>query len=485
MLVLRPIPPPPAFVALNQPLPPTIQSSSTATDPYGRALEFLYDRLDYERQTRGAAKYAFRLHRITDLLRRLDLDRYLHRAGQPPAVPLIHLAGTKGKGSTATMVSSVLTAAGYRNGLYSSPHLHCLEERFRVDGQPCTSQQLIELVDRASGPVIEMEKSVGPPSFFELTTALALLHFDSVDCRAIVMEVGLGGRLDSTNVCSPSVTCVTSIGLDHQHVLGQTLPEIAAEKAGIIKPGIPVVSGVTDPASVEVIRARAESQGAPLFQLGEHFDVHCQPNADWGSSVTVQGHTAPLAPSHQMEVAMEGEHQARNAAIAAVVFDLLRDKGMKLDEAALRAGVAASRCPGRIERWALSEDRIAIVDSAHNEDSIDALCKTLAARCAGRPITLVFGTSIDKSVEPMLERLAQVASRLVLTRFLGNPRFREPNEIRPLVPNRIASVTEVVQDPIQACQTALAKTPPGGVLAICGSFFLAAETRKWVQEQNE
>ena len=176
---------------------------------------------------------------MSELLSDLGLGRFLHSSHPVPPVPLIHIAGTKGKGSVAAMAASILTASGLRTGLYTSPHLHRLEERFRVDGQICSPKQLVPLVERLRQTVDppssnDPSSGEGNASFFELTTALALLHFEREKCEAIVLEVGLGGRLDSTNVCAPSVSVVTSIGLDHQHVLGEDVVQIAAEKAGII-----------------------------------------------------------------------------------------------------------------------------------------------------------------------------------------------------------------------------------------------------------
>ncbi|MEM1069703.1 MAG: Mur ligase family protein [Planctomycetota bacterium] len=462
-----------------------------ATGEYERSLQFLYNRLNYERQVRGAEDYPFRLQRFIKLLQELDLGHFLHEPGVDPSVPLIHIAGTKGKGSTATMVSSVLTDAGYRTGLYSSPHLHDLEERFRIDGLPCTPKQLVDLVDSLRAPTTQIEQADGALSFFELTTALALLHFQRQHCDVVVVEVGLGGRLDSTNVCAPSVTAITSIGLDHQHVLGHTLEKIAAEKAGIIKSPVPVVSGATQPEVNAVIRDKANTVGAPFYCLGNHFDVDYQPASDWGSSAVFRGHRAPLARERRIQLSMEGAHQAKNAAIAAVLIDLLRDrtlvrgKPFQISESAIERGLANCHCIGRTERWLLNDNRMAIVDSAHNDDSIEALCDTLRQRCADRPIVTVFGTSTDKTVEPMLNRLAEVSTRLVLTRFLGNPRYRDPEQLRPLVSESIRNQTEVVEDPLRACEIALSSTPPGGTLVVCGSFFLAAECRHWIAQQSK
>lgn len=420
---------------------------------------------------------------MTELLQKLGLAHLLHQPGVKASVPLVHIAGTKGKGSVATMVSSVLAEAGYRTGLYSSPHLHRLEERFRVNGEPCTPDQMVALVDGLRGPAKQMEDADDPPTFFELTTAMALLHFDRVQCEAIVLEVGLGGRLDSTNVCAPSVSAITSIGFDHQHVLGHTLEEIAGEKAGIIKPGVPVVSGVSQPETIQVVRQRSATQHAPLYQLGIDFEFNHQRDADWGSIVNVGSNHPDLRGQNEFLLSMEGDHQARNSAVAAVILKLLHGQGLEVSSQAIRGGMANACCIGRIERWRLSDDRSAIVDSAHNEDSIRALCQTLRQRFEGRPITCVFGTSIDKSAEPMLDLLGDTVTDLVLTRFHGNPRYREPQELQSLILEPLAARTEVIDDPIAACEAALQSTPAGGVLVICGSFFLAAECRHWVQNQ--
>ena len=450
----------------------------------GCTLIYLYGRINYERIAGSTQRYTFRLQRITELLKQLGLADYLFDHGLPPLsnvpkVPLVHIAGTKGKGSTAAMVSSVLTAAGLRTGLYTSPHLHRLEERFRIDSVPCSADQLLDLVQRLVPAVPSVERCYGPPSFFDLTTALAMLHFDSSKCDAIVLEVGLGGRLDSTNVCSPSVTAITSIGLDHQHVLGETLTvQIAAEKSGIIKPNVPVVSGVADPDAAGVIAAVADKHQCQLFQLGRDFDVLASPAADWGARWNFAGLRPPLRNQMQISLRMEGDHQSRNAAIAIAVLDLLRDQRVEIPTTAIEEGFGQLQCIARVERFSLPNGVIGIVDAAHNRDSIAALCQVLGRR-GKHPISVVFGTSIDKQAEAMLASLGEVVDRVVLTRFWGNPRFRPPQELVPLLPASLRETSRVVEDPVQACLSALPSVTPGGTLVVCGSFFLAAETRQW------
>ena len=455
-------------------------------DAYDRALRFLYDRIDYERMaTSKAVRYRFRLQRMIDLLSGLGLQHFLYRPDTAPKKLLVHVAGTKGKGSVATMVAAMLSASGLKTGLYTSPHLHRLEERFRVDGEPCSEIELIGLVDQLRGMLNADSGDAGSPSFFEMTTAMALLHFERTSCDAIVLEVGLGGRLDSTNVCSPTLSVVTSIGLDHQHVLGDNLVQIAREKAGIIKQHVPVISGVADADAVDVIRGQARQHQCEMFQLGIDFDFDHQPDERWGSKVLYRGLRSPLTQRLQVDLPLEGAHQARNATIAIAVTDLLRERGTEITHDAVRSGLASLSCEGRIERFDLPGEVLGIVDAAHNEDSINALCHCLHMRSSDRKVCVVFGTSLDKSAEPMLASLAKVADRILLTRFHGNPRFRDPHELEPLLPAALREQGIVIEDPIEACQRGQQLASPGGTLVVCGSFFLAAETRFWMREQAE
>ncbi|MGB7348101.1 MAG: folylpolyglutamate synthase/dihydrofolate synthase family protein [Pirellulaceae bacterium] len=482
---------------------------------YSKAIGFLCDRINYEKLASGTARYPFRIHRTGALLKKLGLSGYLADQVSRPLVPIVHIAGTKGKGSTSTMVASILTAAGFRTGLYTSPHLIDLEERFRIDGNPCSRLELAELTERIAPVAKELaDEDQGVPSFFELTTAAALLHFHTQKCDAIVLEVGLGGRLDSTNVCMSSVTAITSIGLDHQHVLGNTLAEIAGEKAGIIKSGVPVVSGVrsvggdTVPISRDaaaVIATKATEANAPLIQLGRDFDFKSVPDADWGSRLDFQ--TLKECPSPttsdatrlgDVELKLDGDHQAHNASLAIqIVAQLRSDRDgsplLKISDQAIRSGLKNVKCPGRIERFRLPGDVTVIVDAAHNDDSVNALCRCLDQRKGDRSLAIVFGTSQDKSAESMLQRLAPRADLLVLTQYAGNPRFRPTKDLLPMVPQAAIRKTIVGATPIEACRSGLEfvresmggdSTFVGGTMVVCGSFFLAAETRSWIESQS-
>lgn len=485
---------------------------------YLAAIEYLYSRIDYER-TADSRPYPFRLRRMRELLDRLEL-----RCVAGDEIPVVHIAGTKGKGSTATMVAAMLTAGGVRTGLYTSPHLIDLAERFVVDGELATRGEVIDLVNsvrRVADRLADSES--GPPTFFELTTAIALLHFRRQGCQAVVLEVGLGGRLDSTNVCRPAVTAITSIGLDHQHILGNSLAEIASQKAGIIKPAVPVVSGVSEGPAAAVIESISRKQRAPIYRLGRDFDFHIRPSGrdvndesdcdtaadrqpQWSSRLDICGRDdlplntgepsvaidrVAVTPRHDWRLPLGGNHQGRNAAVACMILDLLNAAttdprvtaespprlatAIGLDSQA--RGLAAVRCAGRIERFLAADQTEVILDTAHNVDSIAALCETLRERAAGRTVTVIFGTSRDKDHRPMLEQLVGVANRLILTRYHGNPRYRPPADMLLDLPAGFISQTE--ESPATALTIARqAAQPPGEhLIVVCGSFFLAAEVR--------
>lgn len=443
---------------------------------YPAAIEYLYSQINYER-TVESKPYAFRLRRMRDLLEMLAL-----RGVAGDDLPVVHIAGTKGKGSTATMVAAMLAASGIRTGLYTSPHLVDLEERFVVDGQCASKPEVASLIAAVRDAAERLaDSAAGPPTFFELTTAVALLHFKRRDCRAVVLEVGLGGRLDSTNVCVPKATAITSIGLDHQHILGGTLAEIAFQKAGIIKPGVPVVSGISGGEAAEVIERVARQRGAPLLKIGTDFDFSAEPlpNA-WGSRFDLNSKHPSVRQRLGWHLPLDGAHQGRNAAIACTIMDLLWHSGNETSLDAQASGLAQVKCAGRIERFLASDGGEVIIDTAHNIDSITALCDCLDERAKGRTVTIIFGTSRDKDHIPMLRRLCETAGRLVLTRYHGNPRYREPAELMAALPQgRTATIQECPETAL-AIARQNAQPPDKHLIVICGSFFLAAEVRPLV-----
>ena len=322
------------------------------------ALSFLYDRIDYERNAAVPARsQGLHLNRMRDLLRRLGNPH--HRLN------VVHIAGTKGKGSTASMIASVLVQAEFRVGLYTSPHLQRLEERFVVNGQSCTQQQLVDLIEHVRPAVVELDQQRAANdcglTFFEITTAMALAHFDRESVDIAVLEVGMGGRLDSTNVCHPLVSVITNISLDHTRQLGNTLASIAAEKAGIIKPRVPVVSGVVPAEPREEIARVAAMHNSQLLALDKDFHFSFKSPVATNSPLLPQGTliysengdgsagTTGQDRRLSLKLGLLGRHQAANAAVAVATIGRLKSLGWAIPDEAIVQGVAVAECPARIE----------------------------------------------------------------------------------------------------------------------------------------
>ncbi len=384
------------------------------------------------------------------------------------------------------MIASMLAADNRTVGLYTSPHLVHLEERFQVNGTPCTPAELIELVEAVRMAAEEVEAmGEGAPTFFELTTAMAMEYFRRKQCEVSVIEVGLGGRLDSTNVCDPVVSVITHVGLDHQHILGDTVEKIAVEKAGIIKPGVPIVSGVRSLAAAAVIAAAAQERAAPLWQIGRDFEVHPRtgPKGEHPKGTGSKGtrhtncfdfhsHSPGLHDRQDWSVSLEGNHQLGNAAVALAVMDCLEPIRLGASAAAQRQGLATLACQARIERFC--EKPEIILDAAHNVDSIGALCMVLLNRPAKGKTVVVFGTSADKDAGNMLAMLANVADTMILTRYWSNPRWYDPAALAEMARN---DDTIIHAQPLDALDAAIRLAGIDGQVVICGSFFLAAELR--------
>jgi dihydrofolate synthase/folylpolyglutamate synthase len=427
---------------------------------YDEALAVWYGRINYE--VRAARPGDLKLERMRALLRRL---------GDPhDRLRLVHVTGTKGKGSTAAMLAAVLHAAGYRVGLFTSPHLTHVEERIRVDGVPISREELTARIAAVLPAVEAMEGGSLPgPTFFEIGTALSFLHFLYRRCDIAVIEVGLGGRFDSTNVCRPLVSVITSVGLDHTAQLGNTLEAIASEKAGIIKPGVPVVSGVIDPGPREIIRRTAREQRAPLRELREQFRFEYQTGR-----VTVKTERTAF-PS--LELNLLGEHQAHNAALAVATVERLRDAGLAVPEAAIRRGLATVRWPARVE--VLSRSPVVILDTAHNVPSAEALVATLRQSFPEvRHKSVVFAVSADKQFPEMLRVMAGYFDHFHLTQYGNNPRCVPPETLAEVL-TTVAPQTAVSIHPTSADAWAAARSCATAEDLVCvtGSVFLAGELR--------
>jgi dihydrofolate synthase/folylpolyglutamate synthase len=433
------------------------------------ARAFWYGLINFEQ--RSPAPTDLKLDRIRELLARLgDPQRRLR---------IIHVAGSKGKGSTAAMLASVLRQAGYRTGLFTSPHLCRVEERFLVDSQPISTPELTVLLNDIRD-VIERQRRAGTTgfTFFEVATAVGFLHFVRRRVGAAVFEVGLGGRLDSTNVCLPELAVITSISYDHTRQLGSRLASIATEKAGIIKPQRPVVSGATAPEARPVIARISQERQAPLRQLGVDFHFHHEPG-----QVTAQGvqparvqvrtrrRTWPL-----LEVGLLGEHQAANAAVVVVAVEVLRERGWYLPDHAVAAGLAQVSWPARME--IVGRRPLVVLDCAHNVASAEALVQTLQTSFPPGRRLLVFAGSSDKDLPGMFAVLAPHFAHVFLTRYTDSSRGVPPEQLAELLCRHSAVPASVHATPTEAFAAAQTVADPEDLICITGSVFLAGELRR-------
>ena len=353
------------------------------------------------------------------------------------------------------MVSQILVAAGIRTGLFTSPHLECFEERIRINGEPIATRQLIELVNELAAIVEKIDGTAGhlKPTFFELTTALGWLAFQRNAVRIAVLEVGLGGRLDSTNLCCPEVCAITSISRDHTHILGSRLSQIAAEKAGIIKDTVPVVCGTLPAEAEAVIRKLAAEKSAPVLSAASSSPFPCS---------------------------LAGRHQQKNAAVAAAITDQLRHRGWSIPSNAVTDGLQQVTWPARVE--IMSRKPLIVLDAAHNWASCGALLETLQELHTGGRRILIFSTSADKNAHSLLRRLAPEFDTLLLTAFQSNPRALGVSDLASAARQVTARPFHVTQDPSSAWKAAQCLSQPDSLICVAGSFFLAAELRDQISE---
>ena len=456
---------------------------------YQAAIDFLYSRINYEK---GHASYSASNYRL-DRMRRL-----LSLLGNPQnRYQIVHVAGTKGKGTTSVAIATLLNACGFRVGIYTSPHLLRLEERIRCVGRDCTPNELVSLVDRMRGPAetLEME-GTGRPTFFELTTAMGLLRFAEVGCDYVVLEVGLGGRLDSTNVCQPAACVITSISLDHQAQLGNTIAEIASEKAGIIKPKIPVISTARHPDARRVIEQVASQQAAPLCFIDRNFSIHWKPVHALNSASNTSPARAEVSyqtsfPSSWIgnscwQLPLLGRHQADNLAGALAVMDVLAKSWPQTatPQTTLQSAILDLSIPARLQ--IVAQSPVQIIDSAHNPASVTAAMDALDDHFPNLPRTVVFASSRDKDFEEMLSILILRSQRIVLTTYQNNVRgvpLPDLLEVAHAVRHRLTQssstnpLAEIMSasDASTAWELAKRCTEPNEILCGIGSFFLAAE----------
>ncbi|NDY42934.1 bifunctional folylpolyglutamate synthase/dihydrofolate synthase [Dissulfurirhabdus thermomarina] len=402
---------------------------------------------------------------------RLGLERMeavLDALGHPErAVPVVHVAGTNGKGSAAALITAILSAAGLRVGLYTSPHLHCLAERFRIGGRPIPEPELAERIHR----IRRLVEAGCELSYFEATTAIAFDWFRDAAVDLAVVETGLGGRLDATNVVVPRVSVITGVGLDHRSYLGRTLAAIAREKAGIVKPGVPVVSGVRRAAARRVVHGRCRELAAPLSEPGRDFTVRRW--SDLGFH-----YRGALWRLRRISLALRGAHQVRNAGLAVRACEILAAQGVPVTGAHVRAGCRRVSWPGRLE--VLAGPIRVLLDGAHNPDGVRALRAALDAGREWPPPerrVLLWGCSDeggDKDYAGMLALVAGAAGRVVVTEPPGP---RRPVRVADWRGVSLPPGARLEVDWRRALDTAREELGPGDLLCVAGSLYLVGAVR--------
>ena len=437
---------------------------------YNAAVRYLLERTDFERSR--SVKYnetTFKLERMEQLLAKL---------GNPhQQIRTVHVAGTNGKGSTVHMIASMLQACGYTVGVYTSPHLVELRERILINGQSIDRAVFAEAVKQVAKAA---EKAGVEPTFFEVVTAVCFKHFAEQAVDIAVVEVGLGGRLDSTNVIRPEACVITSIDFDHTKLLGNTLEEIAREKAGIFKKDVPAFIFESEPAVQQAIAEVAERVGAPLRTVNKDIDYSARfcVTEDLGPHTRVCLYTKTSRLEH-LPVPLPGEHQASNCGLALAVVDHLKTVGFDCPEDKITTGLAATKVPGRMQ---LVWDRPRVlVDGAHNPAAVGALMRCVGAHVPYDSMICVFGCCSDKDVPGLIDKVNLGADKVIFTRAAGNPRAADPEDLQKLFHERSGKMSQVARSLPEALEMATRAVSREDLVCVTGSFYLVGETLKHLQ----
>ncbi len=432
---------------------------------YHQALDYILSFADYERASRSAV--VFDLRRMEALLTRLGNPHLAARS--------IQVAGTKGKGSTAAMLTSVLTMAGYRTGLYTSPHLHSFTERIQVDMKPVSEEEFATLTERIRPEVevVNLQGEWGELTTFELLTALAFSYFKERGVDFQVLETGLGGRLDATNVVNSQVCVITSISFDHMEVLGNNLAQIAAEKAGIIKPGNWLVCAPQSPEASAVIDKVCQEKGARLVKVGE--DITWQKTSSNLSQQSFQ--LRGRIHNYDLVLPLLGEHQLENAACAVAALEVLSNSGARISPQSIATGIAQVRWQGRLQ--ILQQEPLLIVDGAHNVDSAKKLTQALKQNFDFDRLILIIGVSSDKDIPGIVAELAPLSSKVIVASS-RHPRAAQASTLVAEF-SKWGIAPQVVEDVASAVEQALANSTKRDLICATGSLFIVAELMEYVE----
>ena len=436
---------------------------------YKQSINLLLSMVDHERTGLGGPRQRVipDLGRMTSLLNRLD-------SPQNAAAATIHITGTKGKGSTAALCDAALRAGSYRTGFFSSPHLHHFRERIRLNTQPIEEHQFAELVEQVwpAARWVSQDTDLGFVTLFEFITAMAFQCYAQEQVEFQTIEVGLGGRLDATNLVRPDVCVITSISLDHTAILGDTIALIAADKAGIIKPGAAVVIGPQRPEALSVILEACQKLSIDPIQVGRDITWEGGPSTIDGQHLVVRGRL----DQYHLDIPLLGRHQLENAATAVAALEALRERGHEVLSGAMRSGFEQVSWPCRME--VLSRDPLVVADGAHNVYAMETLLESMPQYFDYDRLLLVVGFSRDKNVEEMVHRLARVGD-LVFTTRSRHPRSLAQEAVAGHFRELGVEVAEMPTT-AEALATALEMADPGDLVLGTGSLFLAAEMREAV-----
>ncbi|MGM7636514.1 bifunctional folylpolyglutamate synthase/dihydrofolate synthase [Bacillus sp. Hm123] len=402
----------------------------------------------------------------------LRMEWLMERMNHPERrLKTIHIGGTNGKGSTVTYMRSILQAAGYEIGTFTSPYIEQFNERISINGIPITDDELTQLVNVIKPLAEELEQTeLGGPSEFEVITAMAFYYFADVHPVDIVLfEVGLGGRLDSTNVIDPLLAIITTIGMDHMQFLGNTLEEIAFEKAGIIKCDVPIISGVKQAAAREVIAKRASEQKSTVYQLGEQFQGEWQQSLSMGEAFHFQSEWANMESLH---TSLNGLHQTDNAALAVMAMLYLNTfHSFFIEESHIREGLKAAYWPGRLEQ--VCQQPVILLDGAHNPEGMKALADSLKVRYPDCEVTALFAGLKDKKLDQMLALLAEAADTVIFTTF-DFPRAASYEQFEPLLNEQTVWRADW-EECLKEFQHSRQK---GRIFVVTGSLYFISEVKK-------
>lgn len=387
----------------------------------------------------------------------------------------IHVGGTNGKGSTVTFLRYILEAAGYKVGTFTSPYFEQFNERISINGMPISDQELVQLANVIKPLADELDQTeLGGPTEFEVITAMSLYYFAKMaPTDVVIYEVGLGGRFDSTNIITPLLSIITSIGLDHTSILGDTYAEIAFEKAGIIKQSTSVVTAVKKQEALAEIRKKAEQMMAPFHLLGEHFFINEKSSLKNGEQfIYTEAGGQPL----KLEISMIGEHQVENASLSITAAQLLvKQHGFMINDAHIRAGLKAAYWPGRLE--IISEHPFVMIDGAHNEEGISALAAEMKSRYAGKKVNILFAALKDKKLDRMIAVLEGIADTLTFTSF-DFPRAAKAEEL--LEAGNDSPKMRIAHDYEKYLQQKLVAIREDELLLVTGSLYFLSQVKPFI-----